>query len=243
MAPLFLHFDDCEADLLGKFCRLDHEACGIYFADGSKPAGAAGTVMFSGVAFDYAIVASDKPDAVANIFCDVDLGKTRSAITFALGAAVASGQHMPAIIKMLLLLADTLGTALEAKSVFWTPSSVATGFSYYSEAVRQYANGAAFPALITVAFDTDGHDCIRTSGLSWLSGQELIFERDQLPVNEAMRYVVRMVHDLATNGPVNAQMEVPGMSEHEKLQLNPDLTNGLLTVRRKHGQNGVNVAG
>ena len=243
MAPLFLHFDDCEVDLLGDFSRLDHEAYGIYFADGSNPSSAVGTVIFSGVTFDYAIVACEEPDATTKIFCDADLGKIKSAITLGLGAAVASGQHMPAVIKMLLLLADTLGSPLGAKSVYWTPASVTTGFAYYSETIRQYANGAAFPALVTVAFDTDGDDCIRTSGLGWLAGQELLFERDYLPVNEAMRYVVRIVHDLATNGAVATEMEVPGMSGNERLQLIPDMTSGLLTARRKHVQNGVNSSG
>jgi hypothetical protein len=160
-----------------------------------------------------------------------------------LGAPVASGQHVPAVIKTLLLLGESLGTELDAKAAFWRPASVVSGFSYYAETVRQYDNGAAFPCLVSIAFDTSTDENIRTKGLAWLAGQELVFERGQLPVNEAMRYVVRLVHDIATNGAVETAMEVPGMSDSERLILTPDAEKSALFVRRKHVQNGVKSAG
>lgn len=243
MAPLYLHFDDSQTDLLGRFARVDHTSLGIFFADGSTSKNASGTLIFSGVAFDYTIVAAAKPDARAAIFCGPELDAIQSAITFDLGAAVASGQRVPIIIKTLLLLGDTLGTALGAKSVFWSPASVATGFAYYSDTVRQYVGGAAFPALITVYFDTAADDCVRTTGLVWLVGQELVFERGGMPVNAAMRYVVRIVHDLTTNGAVDAPIEVAGMSDDERLLFEPDAANQLLTVTLKHAQKDVNSAG
>ena len=242
MAPLFLLFEDCEQDLLGSFRRMEHEAHGVYFADGSDHAKANGTLILCGMAFDYAIHATGKPDATCRIFCDADLGKTRSAMTLDLGAAIASGQTVPAVIKALMLLGDIMGTAFGAKAVFWTPASVATGFPYYSETIRQYANGAAFPALVTVSFNTEAEDSIHTTGLGWLVGQELVFERGGMAVNEAMRYVARIVHDLATNGIVDAPMETPGLLENERLLFMPDALSKRLSVRRKYAKNGVNPA-
>ena len=243
MAPLKLLFDQCENDLHADFCRIEHGALGISFADGSNPANVNGTVIFSGVAFDYTVTAASKPDAKSKIFCDADLGKVRSAVTLSLGAAVASGQHMPAIIQALMMLGEKLGTALGANWVYWTPASITTGFSYYSDTVEQYANGAAFPALVTVNFDTAADEAVRTTGLYWLVGQELLFERSGMPLNEAMRYVVRIVHDLATNGAVNGKMEVPGMADDERLILEPDAPSHLLSVRRTPVQNGVHSFG
>ena len=242
MAPLSLLFDTDPLDLRASFKLMPFAELEIYFGDGSAPDNGSGTLIYQGVAFDYAIDAKQKPTSDYQIFCDTDLGATRAAISLNLGAAVASGQHVPAVIKALMLLGESLGTSLNAKAAFWQPASVVSGFSYYAETVCQYDQGAAFPCLVTIAFDTSTDENIRTQGLAWLSGQELVFERDLLPVNEAMRYLVRLVHDIATNGAVENVMEVPGMSDSERLTLTPDAEKNVLIVRRKYIQNGVNPA-
>lgn len=243
MAPLSLLFDADLRDLRACFNSMPFAELGIYFGDGSTPDSVNGTLLYHGVAFDYAIAAKQMPNADHQIFCDTDLGATRSAIALGLGGAVASGQQVPAVVKALMLLGESLGVALNAKAVFWQPASVVSGFSYYAETVRQYDDGAAFPCLVSIGFDTSTEEKIRTQGLAWLSGHELVFDRGSMPVNEAMRYVVRLVHDIATNGAVNHTIEVPGMSGDERLILTPEVENNALLVRRKHVQNGVNPAG
>jgi hypothetical protein len=243
MAPLFLLFDADVRELRESFKSVPFAELGIFVGDGNNADTGSGALAYRGVAFDYAINAQQKPSADHEIFCDTDLSATRSAISLRLGAAVASGQRVPAVIKTLLLLGESLGTGMDAKAAFWQPASVVSGFSYYAETVRQYDDGAAFPCLVSIAFDTSTDENIRTQGLAWLSGQELVFERDHLPVHEAMRYVVRLVHDIATNGAVESIMDVPGMNHSERLILTPDAAKSALLVRRKHVQNGVNPAG
>lgn len=243
MAPLFLLFDIDETELRASFRAIAFAELGIFFGDGTTPDSGSGTLLYRGAAFDYAIDRALKPKADYHIFCDSDLAATRSAISLKLGAAIASGQYVPAVIKALLLLGESLGTALNAKAAFWQPAIVVSGFGYYAEAVRQYDDGAAFPSLISIAFDTSTDENIRTNGLAWLSGQELVFVRGSLSVSEAMRYVVRLVHDIATNGAVERMMDVPGMSDSELLVLSPDVQESVLTARRKLVQNGVNPAG
>jgi hypothetical protein len=243
MVPLSLLFDVDQRELRASFKLMPFAELGIYFGDGSTSDNGSGTLIYRGVAFDYAINAWQRPASDHQIFCDTDLGATRSAISLKLGATVASGQNVPAVIRALLVLGEALGSALNSKAAFWQPASVVSGFSYYAETVRQYENGAAFPCLVSIAFDTSTDENIRTKGLAWLSGQELVFERGQLLVNEAMRYVVRLVHDIATNGAVETVMDVPGMNDSERLILTPRAEKGDLLVRRKHVQNGVNPAG
>lgn len=243
MAPLFLLFDIDEKELRASFRAIAFAELGIFFGDGSTASGASGTFIYRGASFDYAIDRALKPKADHHIFCDSDLAATRSAISLNLGAAIASGQHVPAIITALLLLGESLGSILNARAAFWQPAMVVSGFGYYAEAVRQYDDGAAFPSLISIAFDTSTDENIRTNGLAWLSGQELVFVRDTLSVSEAMRYVVRLAHDIATNGAVDRMMDVPGMNESELLILSPDVQERVLTARRKFVQNGVNPAG
>ncbi len=243
MAPLSLLFDADQQELRASFKSMSFVDLGICFGDGNNPDCGSGTLVYRGVAFDYAIDAQQMPAADHEIFCDTDLGATRSGISLRLGAAVASGQHVPAVIKALMLLGESLGANLSAKAAFWRPASVVSGFSYYAETVRQYESGAAFPCFVCIGFDTSTDENIQTQGLAWLSGQELVFERDQLPVNEAMRYVVRLVHDIATNGAVESTIDVPGMNNSEKLILIPDAENSTLFVRRKQLENRVNPAG
>lgn len=243
MVPFSLLFDVDHRELHRLFKSMLFAELGICFGDGSTSDSGSGTFIYRGAAFDYAIEAGQKPTADFEIFCDTDLAATRSAISLGLGGAVASGQHVPPVIKALMLLGESLGAGLGAKAAFWRPASVVAGFSYYSETVRQYDDGAAFPCLVSIGFDTSTDDNIRSQGLAWLSGQELLFERGGMPVNEAMRYVVRLVHDIATNGAVNNAMEVPGMNGDERLILTPDVENNTLFVSRKHVQNGVNPAG
>lgn len=234
MAPLSLLFDTDQRDLHASFKSMPFDSLGVYFSDGSSADHGSGTLIYRGAAFDYAVDALENPTADHHVFCDTDLGATRSAISLGLGAAVASGQNVPAVIKALMELGEALGTALNANAAFWQPASVVSGFSYYAETIRQYNDGAAFPCLVSIAFDTSNDENIRTNGLGWLSGQELVFERDQLPVNEAMRYVVRLVHDIATNGAVEKVMNVPGMNDSERLILTPGAKRDALYVRRKH---------
>lgn len=243
MAPFCLLFEADQRELRASFKLVPFAELGICFGDGSTPDGGSGTFIYRGAAFDYSIDVRQKPTADHEIFCDTDLGATRSAISLKLGRAVASGQHMPPVIKALMLLGESLGAELGAKAAFWRPASVVSGFSYYAETVRQYDDGAAFPCLVSIGFDTSTDDNIRSQGLAWLSGQELVFERGGMMVNEAMRYVVRLVHDIATNGAVNNAMEVPGMNDDERLMLTPDVEKNALFVCRKHVQNGVNPAG
>jgi hypothetical protein len=243
MTPLFLLFACDEAELRSQFGKVDFADQGVNFADGSSSARSTGTLIYKGAAFDFAMASATNPAAKYHIFCDVDLTGIRSSLSLSLGAAVASGQHVPAIVKAMMLLGEILGSALNAKATYWQPASVVAGFGYYSDSVSQYNNGAAFPSLVSIGFDTTADDSIRTTGLGWLSGQELVFERGGLPVHEAMRYVVRLVHDMATNGAIDHIMDVPGMDDSEHLRLTPDVAENALVVRRTYIQNGANTAG
>ncbi len=243
MTPLYLLFACDDAELREQLKKMDFAEQGVNLADGSSSERSTGTLIYRGAAFDFVIANTSNPVAKYHIFCDSDLAAIRSSLGLSLGAAVASAQQVPAVIKAIMMLGEILGSALNARATYWEPASVVAGFRYFSESVTQYDNGAAFPSLVSVGFDTTTDDSIRTTGLSWLSGQELVFERDGLLVNEAMRYVVRLVHDMATNGAVDRIMDVPGMDDSEHLTLTPDVAENALIVRRTYIQNGANTAG
>jgi hypothetical protein len=209
MTVMSLLSADSFADLREIWQSVDFDGLGITFDDGSNPASVSGSMLFSGVVFTYALQACPAPAETHHIFCNADLSDIQSAVGIDLGPAVTSGRIVPAIVQAMLELGDVLGRSLVIKAVFWSPAAVVSGYDYYAEAVAQYAQGAAFPALLGVGFDMPRIGTVQTTGLAWLCDQELTFAHGQLPAHEAMRYVVRLVHDLATQGHMIAHLSCP----------------------------------
>ena len=214
------------ADLREMWQSVDFDRLGITFDDGSNPASASGSLLFSGVSFSYALQSCPAPAATLHIFCNADLSDIQSAVHIDFGPAVTSGRIVPAIVQVMLELGDVLGRNLGIEAVFWSPADVVSGYDYYAEAVAQYAEGAAFPALLCVGFDMSRIGTVQTTGLAWLCDQELTFAHAQLPAHEAMRYVVRLVHDLATQGPYDRALELPGLHADEVVVVTPSPDQG-----------------
>jgi hypothetical protein len=226
MSVMSLLSADSFADLREMWQSVDFYRLGITFDDGSNPARLSGSLLFSGVSFSYALQASPAPAATHHIFCNADLTDIQSAVHIDLGPAVASGRTVPAIVQVMLELGEVLGRNLGIKAVFWYPADVVSGYDYYAEAVAQYAEGAAFPALLCVGFDMSTIGIVETTGLAWLCDQELSFTHAQLPAHEAMRYVVRLVHDLATQGAYDRAFELPGLHADEVVVVTPSPDQG-----------------
>jgi hypothetical protein len=230
------------ADLKEMWQSVDFDRLGITFNDGSNIASVSGSLLFSGVAFSYALQACPAPAATHHIFCNADLTDIQSAVHIDLGPAVASGRVVPAIVKAMLELGDVLGRTLDIKAVSWSPAAVVSGYDYYAEAVAQYAEGAAFPALLCVGFDMSTTGIVEATGLAWLCDQELTFAHAHLPAHEAMRYVVRLVHDLATQGAYDRALELPGLNVDEVVVVTPSPDQGTVNARLVTGKEALNSA-
>lgn len=230
------------ADLREMWHSVDFDRLGITFDDGSNPASLSGSLLFSGVAFTYALQSCPAPAATHHIFCNGDLTDIQSAVHIDLGAAVASGRNVPAIVQCMLELGEALGRNLGIKAVFWSPAAVVSGYNYYAEAVAQYAQGAAFPALLCVGFDMSRIGTVQTTGFAWLCDQELTFTHPQRPAHEAMRYVARLVHDLATQGAYDRALELPGLHADEVVVVTPSPDQGTVNARLVTGKDAVNSA-
>jgi hypothetical protein len=230
------------ADLKEMWQSVDFDRLGITFNDGSNIASVSGSLLFRGVSFSYALQASPAPAATHHIFCNADLFDIQSAVHIDLGAAVASGRTAPPIVQAMLELGEVLGRKLGIMAVFWSPAAVASGYDYYAEAVAQYAEGAAFPALLCVGFDMSAIGIVQTTGLAWLCDQELTFAHGQLPAHEAMRYVVRLVHDLATQGAYDCALGLPGLHADEVVVVTPSPDQGTVNASLVTGKEAINFA-
>ena len=222
-----LSTQDC-ADLRLAWRSLDFGRVGISFLCEDADPVSIGILSYHGVSFAYDIQSMTQVKAAQYIFCSADMGDVRSAIHFDLGPAVHEGGAVPAIAMALMQLGEVLGRSFRAKAVLWTPASILSGFEYFAEAVTQYSHGSAFPALICVQFDTTDQSKVETHGLKWLCGQELEFKHAPMPTPDAMRYMVRLVHDLATQGAISREIEVPGMQSGETILLTPNAHNDIV---------------
>lgn len=231
MSILSLLFARNVAEIMPLWDAADFNASNIVFGDGTTSAMRSGTMVYHGMAFQYDLKPVSRVDGDHYIFCNDDAAAFRSALHLRLGSAVASGRGVPCVILALLQLGAVLGEQLNAAAAQWHPAAIVSGFDYYREAVGQYANGAAFPALLCVGFDTTQPYTVRTRGLKWLSGQELVFDHPNMPRGHAMRYVVRLVHDIATQGAVDAAIDVPGLHAGETVRLSPDIQNDMLLAQ------------
>ncbi len=218
-------------DTISVWQRIDFGDSEIAFGDGSTSAMSSGTLIYQGMAFQYDVKPLSTLAADHFIFCNLETSALHSAVHLRLGDAVASGGAVPAVILAMLQLGAVLGEALNAAAVQWHPAAIISGFDYFSESVTQYAGGAAFPALLCVGFDVTQPDLVRTCGLKYLSGQELVFDHPSMPRREAMRYVIRLVHDIATQGSIDAPLQVCGMTAAETVRLIPDAESRVLFAR------------
>ncbi len=179
-------------------------------------------LLFQGITYSAKLVAFEGDlNTHRNIFCNIDKAKIMSVLTLDLGDNVKGGETIPPIVKGLLGLARRIGQAIDTVAVVWNPAHIVSGFSYFSESIDSYEKNGAFPALALVDFNMQMDGEISSKGLSWFSEQELIFFASHLSREEAMRRMVRVVHDIATNGPILSRIEIKGLDLTETMILTP----------------------
>jgi hypothetical protein len=231
IAPLTLLTKHQASDLVNLLSDLVAKDSEIALAEASAVSGKAFEIVYSGVTFLVAIKPEmDDIAAFKKIFCSFEPSQIRCGLDISLGSHVAGGERVPAIVQALFATARKIGGVCAAVALVWRPASIVSGFEYFEEAVADYLAGGAFPVLAMVDFKSEPNRVIATTGLAILSGQELRIECGAMTESEMMRRVVRVVHDIATNGPVLEDVIMDGLEPAEKLKLGPVSGIALLTM-------------
>ncbi len=156
-----------------------------------------------------------------HIFCSAPASPI-PAIGIALSDHIANAKHDSTVNRTFLELAWIIGEALNATSVIWQPAKLHIGFEYFSEASHQYITGGPFPVLIQIAISENPKGTFHTYGLSYFSGQEMRLSAPAgYPPNQVVKRLVRIAHDIATNGKIDSQTEAQGFVPEEMLTLTP----------------------
>lgn len=154
------------------------------------------------------------------VFCLGEPSSAASMLSIGLDANLAGGEKTAPIAAALLEIGAYLVRYLTPSVIAWSPGKIATDPTYFSDVVTDYVNGGAFPALAVVRFVFSPDDAaVRTEGLVWFSGQELELTGNGLTKADLARRAVRLIHDIAVNGPISGAEVVPDVTTDGSLVL------------------------
>ncbi len=156
------------------------------------------------------------------VFFDPELSRMQTILSLSFGSHLAGGERVALIAQSLLTLGAKIGKLLCADAIVWNPGRLISDPAFFIETASSYADGGAFPVLVTVdlEYQNDERD-LRSTGLCWFSGQEIELGGGGLHGQELTRRAVRLIHDIAINGPVNGHQTVADIEDNLEIELIP----------------------
>jgi hypothetical protein len=231
IAPLILVFDQPAIELgieLATFVRRD---TGVSYYDEMASPEDHSRLLYKGV--ELRVLHCDLPEDLASyrhIFFNSNLSTAIAGICIEFGGNVTGGARIAPLAQILMQFSAILGSTLGAIGVAWTPARLLSEPSYFANAVKSYVDGGAFPVLGTVDLRL-ANDTLTTSGLYWFSGQEIEIDGNGLSESEMVRRAVRIVHDIAVNGPVLVSQTVPDLDKSQVAFLSPENDGKIVSVK------------
>lgn len=234
-APLLLIFDS-DVDSVEGELRLLLKDCPHFNVDSFDLASGGGiTVVFEGISLLLTVSAySDEGQNCRKIFTNFGFSQAQSILALSFSEHVSGGERVPPVVRALLAAGAQIAQSIKADAVFWSPAFLLSDADYFVEVVGSYVNGGAFPVLSTVDFSFDEqHHLLSTSGLKWFCGQELHIndECNQMGQLELMKRAVRLVHDVAVNGPILAEETVDDIDKNNSITLSPNASADIVMAK------------
>ncbi len=165
-----------------------------------------------------------------HIFCEAP-EKRLAGIGIKPGKDIGAARHSDTVNRALLKLARYVGQSVNARTIVWRPAGLHVGFDYFVGSTDHYISGGPFPVLSQIAISETAKGEFETSGLSYFSGQEIrITSPDGYEPNEVVKRLVRIAHDIATNGKIEKKIETDGFVRGEKLLITPQTDGSMVEV-------------
>ena len=194
-------------------------------------------LLVDGLTFDLVGLAPGPqvsgPPVEFRIDCSPDFELTDyEAIGLAPGPHLTGAGNSLVVAKVMAGLACRLAEGLgKVQGFYWLPSRSVTGPTFFISTVNAWIDGGPFPAIGLSAFRPDEGGGLRSVGLSFFTGQEVLLS-PQLASDpaSATRLTMRLVHQLALHGTLEDQEIITG-PDGRKLELSPDEGGKLVRVR------------
>lgn len=173
------------------------------------------------------------PEVVHRYNCDIDCMAEGEAVGLFPGPHIAQAVATLPILRTLLGLAADLVQALPGvETVCWSPARSAIAPQFFMRSIRAWLGGGPFPALGLLGLSFDPSGALRSEGLRFLVGAELLVEAELAADRaRAMRLAVRIVHEVVGAELSDAMQEFV-TEEGECLLLAPDPAARVIAIRR-----------
>lgn len=195
-------------------------------------------LLYDGLTFDLAGLAGHKSVGFPSVNYSLELPQDWSiadgeAVSLGPGPHLSGGGHILPVFRVWMAVADTLCTRLEnLRAVVWGPASVAIGATAFVRLVEGWLAGGAFPSLALIGFSQQTEGTIRTDGLAFFTGQELLIDADlSLDRAQATRLAVRLIHECVSMGKLEESARFTG-PDGAPLAISPLSDGNCLQVHR-----------
>jgi hypothetical protein len=230
LAPLELIFDASLEEVVKKFEQFLEDNSECWLSEPLK--NNASTAKLHHGCLGFGVEWREGPvtfSGFRTVFTHASVRGEQTIISVRLSADLAGGNRSPPIVCGLLALGVKLVSDLKCDFVKWNPGRLISDPAFFVENVDSYLQNGAFPVLVTVDFElTDDGKQLETKGLNWFAGQEIAVTGCGLRDHDLVRRAVRLVHDIATQGPVFQRQKVPDLDTDKAIDLVPDANGGTL---------------
>ena len=143
-----------------------------------------------------------------------------------------AGNSLPVIRAMAGLAARLTGLA-QVQAVVWHPARSVMAPAAFAAAIGGWLPGGAFPALGLTALYRDNDGAIRSEGLAFFIGQELLIEPDPSTTTaQDAKLAARLINQLVGSDAIHQRLEFLGPSG-EHISVEPSGNDRVLRVWRQ----------
>jgi hypothetical protein len=137
------------------------------------------------------------------------------------------------VVRVMAGLAAALAVELGALALCWQPAASWMDARYFDRVVAAWVEGGGFPALGFAGMVREGAGAVRSEGLAWFAGQELVVDpRPAEPAAETVKLAVRMADWLVRHGPLTEREALTGPAG-EALVAEPSADGCTVRLRRE----------
>jgi hypothetical protein len=203
-------------DALDRFI-VDHDELSFYEAAAQTEE--CKLILFHGLQFRINVLNHfDNSIEYRKIFCEIDTDAVHSVTGISLGDNITGGNRVAPIAQAMMQLAAIMTEAVSCVGIAWTAAQLVADPVYFADTVIAYSNGGVFPVLSTVDIKLRGSVAI-SKGLDWFAGQEIEVNGSGHDDSELLRRAVRIIHDIATNGPVLVPQQIADLDDNHEVSL------------------------
>lgn len=184
-------------------------------------------LLYSGLTFDcngLAPFPGTRPVEPRQLFGLTDLGGPEEfeAIEINPGPHLADGARLMPVIRGMVGLGTLLSHLAGVKAVCWNPAQSWMDPGYFQRVVGDWLHGGAFPALGLTTLEQRADGSMISTGLAFLTGQELLLvpKAGASPAATA-KLAVRVIDELVYAGPLLESAQYVGPNG-EELRAEPE---------------------